>query len=133
MVRTTSSLKRSNDEGRFHLLHGIIHHRTKHTCGFTLKARGLTNIVIHECHDSVLCGHLSENRTIEGVKTCSWRPNWRKDVAEYFQTCDGCQKENMATGKKLGITIEIQEPKSPWEIVHMDWVKSLTSSRRQDF
>ncbi|MBW0553427.1 hypothetical protein O181_093142 [Austropuccinia psidii MF-1] len=27
--------------------------------------------------------------------------------------------------KKFGMTIQIQEPKSPWEIVHMDWVTAL--------
>ncbi|MBW0548068.1 hypothetical protein O181_087783 [Austropuccinia psidii MF-1] len=39
--------------------------------------------------------------------------------------CDRCQKENRATGKKFETMIQIQEQKSPWEIVHMDWVKAL--------
>ncbi|MBW0585526.1 hypothetical protein O181_125241 [Austropuccinia psidii MF-1] len=69
--------------------------------------------------------HKSEDRTLEGVKTCSWRPNWKKDVAEYCQTCDRCQKANTATGKKFGMMIQIQEPKSPWEILYMDWVTAL--------
>ncbi|MBW0490001.1 hypothetical protein O181_029716 [Austropuccinia psidii MF-1] len=30
-----------------------------------------------------------------------------------------------ATGKKFGMMIQIQEPKSTWEIVHMDWVTAL--------
>ncbi|MBW0532703.1 hypothetical protein O181_072418 [Austropuccinia psidii MF-1] len=41
------------------------------------------------------------------------------------KTCDRCQKANRATGKKFGMMIRIQEPKSPWEIVHMDWVTAL--------
>ncbi|MBW0550322.1 hypothetical protein O181_090037 [Austropuccinia psidii MF-1] len=44
------------------------------------------------------------------------------DVAECFQTCHRCQKANIATGTKFGMMIQIQEPKYPWEIVHMDWV-----------
>ncbi|MBW0552903.1 hypothetical protein O181_092618 [Austropuccinia psidii MF-1] len=28
-------------------------------------------------------------------------------------------------GKKFGMMIQIQEPKSPWEIVHIDWVTAL--------
>ncbi|MBW0522830.1 hypothetical protein O181_062545 [Austropuccinia psidii MF-1] len=88
--------KNAYDEGRFHLLDGILYHRTKHTY-----------------------------RTLEKVKKCSWWPNWKKDVAEYCQTCDRFQKANRATGKKFGIMIQIQEPKSPWEIPHMDWVKAL--------
>ncbi|MBW0502884.1 hypothetical protein O181_042599 [Austropuccinia psidii MF-1] len=91
----------------------------------TLTDRTLINTILHECHDSVASGNLSEDRTLERVKTCSWWPNRRKDVSEYCQTHDRCQKENKATEKKFGMMIQIQEPKSPWEIVHMDWVTDL--------
>ncbi|MBW0544373.1 hypothetical protein O181_084088 [Austropuccinia psidii MF-1] len=74
---------------------------------------------------SVAAGHLSEDRTLERVRNCSWWPNWKEDVAEYCQTCDICQKANRATGKKFGMIIQIQVPKFPWEIAHMDWVKAL--------
>ncbi|MBW0502872.1 hypothetical protein O181_042587 [Austropuccinia psidii MF-1] len=99
--------KKAYDEGKFHLLDGILYHRAKHTC------------VI------VAAVNLSEDRTLERVKTCSWWPNWKKDVSEYFQTCDRCHKANRATGKKFGMMIQIQEPKFPWEIVHKDWVTAL--------
>ncbi|MBW0468708.1 hypothetical protein O181_008423 [Austropuccinia psidii MF-1] len=49
----------------------------------------------------------------------------QKDVAEYFKTCDRCQKANKSTGKRLGNMIKIQEPRRPWEIFHMDWVTGL--------
>ncbi|MBW0558029.1 hypothetical protein O181_097744 [Austropuccinia psidii MF-1] len=117
--------KKAYDEGRFHLLDGILYHRTKHTCVMALTDRTLIDTILHECHDSVAAGHLSEDRTLERVKTCSWWPNWKKDVAEYCQTCDRCQKANRATGKKFGMMIQMQEPKSPWEIAHMDWVTAL--------
>ncbi|MBW0593533.1 hypothetical protein O181_133248 [Austropuccinia psidii MF-1] len=87
--------------------------------------RALINTILHKCHDSVAAGHLSEDRTLERVKTCSWWPNWKEVVAEYCQTCDRCQKANRATGKEFGMMIQIQEPKSPWEIVPMDWVTAL--------
>ncbi|MBW0585757.1 hypothetical protein O181_125472 [Austropuccinia psidii MF-1] len=50
---------------------------------------------------------------------------WQKDVSEYFQTCERCQKANKSTGKRLGNMIKIQEPSRPWEIFHMDWVTGL--------
>ncbi|MBW0538485.1 hypothetical protein O181_078200 [Austropuccinia psidii MF-1] len=117
--------KKAYDEGRFHLLDGILYHRTKHTCVMSLTDRTLIDTILHECHDSVAAGHLSEDRTLERVKTCPWWPNWKEYVAEYCQTCDRCQKANKATGKKFGIMIQIKEPKSPWEIAHMDWVTVL--------
>ncbi|MBW0560219.1 hypothetical protein O181_099934 [Austropuccinia psidii MF-1] len=93
----------------------------------------LINNILYECHDSVAAGHLSEDRTLERVKTCSWWPNWKKDVSEYCQTCDRCQKANRATGKKFGMMIQIQEPKSPWEIVHMDWVTALPAGGERSY
>ncbi|MBW0563591.1 hypothetical protein O181_103306 [Austropuccinia psidii MF-1] len=73
--------KKGYDEGRFHLLDGIPYHRTEHTCVMALTDGTLIKTILHECHDSVADGHLSEDRTLERVKTCSWWPNWKKDVA----------------------------------------------------
>ncbi|MBW0543818.1 hypothetical protein O181_083533 [Austropuccinia psidii MF-1] len=73
--------KHAYNEGRFHLLDGILYHRTKHTCVMALTDRALRNTILHECHDSVAAGHLSEDRTLERVKSCSWWPNRKKDVA----------------------------------------------------
>ncbi|MBW0566380.1 hypothetical protein O181_106095 [Austropuccinia psidii MF-1] len=117
--------KKSNDKGRFHLLDGIIYHRTKHTCVMKVVDRSSINLVLKECHDIPFSGHLSEERTRGKIKTFIWWPMWKKDVAEYCKTCDRCQKANESTGKRLGNLIKIQEPSRPWEIVHMDWVTGL--------
>ncbi|MBW0504768.1 hypothetical protein O181_044483 [Austropuccinia psidii MF-1] len=115
------------DEGRFHLLDEILLDRTKHTWVMALTDRTLIKTILHEFHDSVAAGNLSEGRTLERVKTCSWWRNWKKDVAEYFQTCERCQKANRVTSKKFRMMIQIQEQKYPWEIVHMHWVTALPS------
>ncbi|MBW0529878.1 hypothetical protein O181_069593 [Austropuccinia psidii MF-1] len=125
--------KKAYDEGRFPLLDGILYHRTKHTCVMALTDRTLINTILHECYDSVLAGHISKDRTLERVKTCSWWQNWNKDGAEYCQTCDRCQKANRATGKRFEMMIQIQEPKSPWEIFHMDWVTALPQGGDKSF
>ncbi|MBW0573863.1 hypothetical protein O181_113578 [Austropuccinia psidii MF-1] len=94
----------------------------------TLCSRLLINTILHECHDSIYSGHLSEDRTLEKVKNCAWWPSWRKETIEYCHTCDRCQKANRSTGKKFGLMIHIQEPKSLWEVVHMDWITALPPS-----
>ncbi|MBW0543754.1 hypothetical protein O181_083469 [Austropuccinia psidii MF-1] len=63
--------KNSYSEGRFHLFDGIIYHRTKPSCLMTLCSRFLINTILHECHDSIHSGHLSEDRTLEKVKNCA--------------------------------------------------------------
>ncbi|MBW0564039.1 hypothetical protein O181_103754 [Austropuccinia psidii MF-1] len=115
-------------EGRLQLFDGIIYHRTKHSCLITLCSRLIINTIIHECHDRIYSGHLSEVRTLEKVKNCAWWPSWRKENIEYCHTCDRWQKENRSTGKKFGLMIHIQEPKSLWEVVHMDWITALPPS-----
>ncbi|MBW0583465.1 hypothetical protein O181_123180 [Austropuccinia psidii MF-1] len=120
--------KNSYSEGRFHLFDGIIYHRTKPSCVMTLCSRLLINTILHEFHDSIYSGHLSEDRTLEKVKNCAWWSSWRKETIEYFYTCDRFQKANRSTGKKFGLMIHIQEQKSPWEVVHMDCVTALPPS-----
>ncbi|MBW0580342.1 hypothetical protein O181_120057 [Austropuccinia psidii MF-1] len=90
-----------------------------------LCSRMLINTILLECHDNIYSGHLSEDRTMERIKTCAWWPSWRKDVIEYCHSCDRCQKANKATGKRFGLMIHIQEPSTPWKVVHMDWVTAL--------
>ncbi|MBW0521033.1 hypothetical protein O181_060748 [Austropuccinia psidii MF-1] len=68
--------KKSYDEEIFHLLNRIFYHRTKQKKLMNLKDRVLISTILHECHDSVVSGHLSEDKTLERVKTCSWWPNW---------------------------------------------------------
>ncbi|MBW0538013.1 hypothetical protein O181_077728 [Austropuccinia psidii MF-1] len=125
--------KKSHDEGRFHLLDGMIYHRAKHTCVMTVVDRSSINLVLKECHDSPFSGHLSEDRTRENIKTCIWWPMWQKYVSEYFKTFDRCQKANKSTGKILGDMIKIQEPRRPWEIFHIDWVTGLSPGGDRSF
>ncbi|MBW0572062.1 hypothetical protein O181_111777 [Austropuccinia psidii MF-1] len=40
-------------------------------------------------------------------------------------------KANRSTGKKFGLMIHIKEPKSPWDVVHKDWVTALPPSGDQ--
>ncbi|MBW0547024.1 hypothetical protein O181_086739 [Austropuccinia psidii MF-1] len=108
--------KNAYDEGIFHLLDGIIYHRTKHTWVMTAVDRSLINLVLKECHESPLSGHLSEDRSSKTIKTCIWWPIWQKDVSEYCKTCERCQKPNKSISKRLVNLIKIQEPSRPWEM-----------------
>ncbi|MBW0508066.1 hypothetical protein O181_047781 [Austropuccinia psidii MF-1] len=87
-----------------------------------LCSLALINTIFLEFHDKTASGNLSEDRTIERIKTCAWWPYWRKDVIEYCQRFDRCQKANKSTGKIFGSMIHMQEPSTQWEVVHMDYV-----------
>ncbi|MBW0502109.1 hypothetical protein O181_041824 [Austropuccinia psidii MF-1] len=98
----------------------------------TLCSRLLINNILHECHDSSDSGHLLEGGTLEKVKNCAWWPSWRKETIEYCHTWNRFQKANRSTGKKFGLMIHIQ-PKSPWQVVHMDWVTELPPSGQKSY
>ncbi|MBW0547898.1 hypothetical protein O181_087613 [Austropuccinia psidii MF-1] len=112
--------KTSHDNGKFHLFDGISYHRPKHTFVMVLCGTMWINTILLEFHDKIYSGQLSEDRTIERIKTFAWCPSWRKDVIEYCQSCDRFQKENKGTGKRFGLMIHIQEPSNPWEVVHIN-------------
>ncbi|MBW0558923.1 hypothetical protein O181_098638 [Austropuccinia psidii MF-1] len=84
--------KTEYDEGRFHLIDGILNHRTKNTCVMALTDRTLINTILHGCHDSAAAGHISEDRTLEKVKTCSWWPNWRTMLQNTSKTVTDVEK-----------------------------------------
>ncbi|MBW0578502.1 hypothetical protein O181_118217 [Austropuccinia psidii MF-1] len=63
------------DNGSFHLFDGIIYHRYKHTWVMVICSRILINTILLECHDNIYSGNLSEDRTIERIKTCAWWPS----------------------------------------------------------
>ncbi|MBW0504161.1 hypothetical protein O181_043876 [Austropuccinia psidii MF-1] len=68
---------------------------------------------------------------MERIKTWAWWPSWRKDVIEYCHSFDRCQKANKTTGKRFGLMIHIQEPSTPWEVAHMNWVTALPPGGEQ--
>ncbi|MBW0510156.1 hypothetical protein O181_049871 [Austropuccinia psidii MF-1] len=103
--------KASSSEGRFNFFDGTIYHIRENSCVMTLGSRFLANTIIHECHDIIHSGHISEDRTLEKVKNCVLWKYWRKETIEYFHNCDRFQKENRSTGKELGLMIHIQELK----------------------
>ncbi|MBW0570783.1 hypothetical protein O181_110498 [Austropuccinia psidii MF-1] len=67
--------KTSYSNGRFHLFNGILYHRSKHTCVMVLCSRILINTILLEHHEETYSGYLSEDSTMETIKTCAWWPS----------------------------------------------------------
>ncbi|MBW0493958.1 hypothetical protein O181_033673 [Austropuccinia psidii MF-1] len=62
---------------------------------------------------------------MERTKKWAGWPSWRKDVIEYFHSCERFQMADKATSKIFGLILHIQGPGTPWEVVHMDWAAPL--------
>ncbi|MBW0552216.1 hypothetical protein O181_091931 [Austropuccinia psidii MF-1] len=116
---------KSYNEGIFHLLDGIIYHRTKPTYVMTVVDRSLINLVMKECHDSQFSGHLSKDRTREKSRHVFGGQCGRRMLQSIARPVTDVKKQTNTLAKSLGNMIKIQEPSRTWEIVHMDWVTGL--------
>ncbi|MBW0480486.1 hypothetical protein O181_020201 [Austropuccinia psidii MF-1] len=77
-------------------------------------------------------GHISEDRTKEGVASIAWWPQWEQGLCEYIKTCERFQKENRKNGKRYGLLQHIEEPKHPWQTINIDWVTGLVPGGNQN-
>ncbi|MBW0469250.1 hypothetical protein O181_008965 [Austropuccinia psidii MF-1] len=91
------------------------------------------SLMLQECHDCPYMGHMSEDRTRERVASIAWWPKWEQEFSEFINTCERCQKENKNYRKKYGLLQHIEETKSPWETINMDWVTGLVPGGKENF
>ncbi|MBW0501236.1 hypothetical protein O181_040951 [Austropuccinia psidii MF-1] len=78
-------------------------------------------------------GHMSEDRTKERVASTAWWPKWEQELSEYINTCERCQKANRKHGKKYGLLQHIEEPKTPWGTINMDWVTGFVPGGKENY
>ncbi|MBW0469925.1 hypothetical protein O181_009640 [Austropuccinia psidii MF-1] len=78
-------------------------------------------------------GHMSEDRTKEGVEITAWWTKWEQEFSEYINTCERFQKENRKNGKKYGLLKHMEEPKHPWETININWVTGLVPGEKESF
>lgn len=84
--------------------------------------------ILKLCHDDILAGHFSLDKTMARVQNTAWWLHYNKDVTEYVASCDPCQKGNRKTGKRYGLLQEIQHPTKPWEVINMDFITGLPAA-----
>ncbi|MBW0492257.1 hypothetical protein O181_031972, partial [Austropuccinia psidii MF-1] len=103
-----------------------------HSSALTIIDREHISLVLQECHDCPYMGYMSEERTKERVASTSWWPKWEKDLSEYINTFERCQKANRKHRKKYGLIQHIEEPKHPWETINMYWVTGLVPGVKEN-
>ncbi|MBW0573215.1 hypothetical protein O181_112930 [Austropuccinia psidii MF-1] len=76
---------------------------------------------------------MSENRTKDKVATTAWWPQWKAELSEYIKMFEIFQKENRKHGKNSGLLQNLEEPKHPWETIHMDCVTGIVLGGKENF
>ncbi|GFU99799.1 retrovirus-related Pol polyprotein from transposon 412 [Trichonephila clavipes] len=76
--------------------------------------------VMKLAHESVFGGHMGVKKTKERIKYNFFWPNMSGEIAEFVQTCKGCQlRKPEKIGDRSPIT-PIVRPELPFEIVNID-------------
>ncbi|GFW98866.1 transposon Ty3-I Gag-Pol polyprotein [Trichonephila clavipes] len=131
---TCDSLKTVREElklnkGNFLLIDGLIYHRDK------ILNEPVMQLVLPRCridkvmklaHESVFGGHMGVKKTKERIKYNFFWPNMSGEIAEFVQTCKGCQlRKPEKIGDRAPIT-PIVRPELPFEIVNIDVIGPIT-------
>jgi hypothetical protein len=89
--------------------------------------RSLVSDVVSLHHSSVYAAHPGRKRTLDLISLRSWWPGMCRDVKNYVNKCDTCQRRNRKREfrKPLG---EVSEPSQAFQIAHVDIVGPLPLS-----
>ncbi|MBW0480203.1 hypothetical protein O181_019918 [Austropuccinia psidii MF-1] len=115
------------------LIYELLHHRYKHKSALTVVDRDHISPVLQEGHDCPYMGHRSEYGTKERVQSTAWWPKWEKELSEYMNNCERCQKANRKHGKNYGLLQQMEEPNHPMETINMDWVTGPFPGGQENF
>ncbi|XP_071949117.1 uncharacterized protein [Antedon mediterranea] len=84
------------------------------------------NSVLKVSHDIPLAGHLGRKKTLDRIKQRFFWPGIRKDVTEYCNTCENCQKTSKYKTKlkapMIPMSVIVSEP---FRQIYMNIVGSL--------
>ena len=79
--------------------------------------------LLMENHDHPMSGHFGRDRTLDLLKRKWYWRGMAKDVEEYVQSCDKCQKTK--SGRSVLPALQPIVPSRPWSIVTLDFVGSF--------
>lgn len=85
--------------------------------------------VLHTAHDLPSAGHQGIKRTLEVLQRDYFWPKMRRDVQDYVQTCETCQKIKPDNRPVQGLLQPLPIPNRPWVDISMDLITRLPRTR----
>jgi hypothetical protein len=93
-------------------------------------AYDLRKTLMREAHDAKYSGHLGFKKTYDLLHRHYWWPGMRKDVQNYVQTCESCQRNKSNTHAPAGPLQPLPVPDRRWASVSMDLITDLPPTPR---
>jgi hypothetical protein len=81
--------------------------------------------VIAQHHGPPYSGHWGVRKTAESLLRFYWWPGLAKEVKQFVQVCDACQRNKSSTTKPSGLLQPLPIPEGKWESIGMDFIVGL--------
>lgn len=113
----------------FEVQNGILYFKHRIWIGHNklLQQKILANL-----HTAAVGGHSGILVTYQRVKQLFSWPGMRKDVQEFVQHCDICQRAKSEHVKYPGLLQPLEVPSQSWQVITMDFIEGLPKSASFD-
>lgn len=91
---------------------------------------GLQQTILYEKHCLPIAGHLGVNKTYDTIKKEFYWPTLEKDVQQYIQSCDQCQRNKPTNKKPSGLLQPLTIPTKPWQSISIDLIVQLPITKQ---
>jgi len=88
--------------------------------------------IIRLHHDTPIAGHGGQWKMVELITRNYWWPGVMKEVKQYVEGCDQCQKIKNRTEIPAGKLRPNQVPERPWQHISVDFITKLPVSKGHD-
>ena len=88
----------------------------------------LISVILHDCHDSLLGGHLGVDKTLSYAQRYYYWPQMDKDVRRYVESCQLCQECKPQNVCSAGLLQPLPVPDKRWDSMSMDIITHLPVS-----
>jgi len=88
--------------------------------------------IIRLHHDTLLGGHRGQWKTVELVTRKFWWPGVTKEVKQYVEGCDFCQRNKNYTEQLAGKLMPNSIPEKPWSHISADFITKLLLAQEYD-
>ena len=115
----------SKNKGHMFVENGILYHCDE-VCRHKVKQlcvpHGRRMQAMHLVHDSVLAGHLRNQKTSERIRLNFFWPNMKHDILSYTSSCQPCQLRTRAKRTDRVPMTPIVRPTVPFIVCHADFI-----------
>jgi hypothetical protein len=88
--------------------------------------------IMKEHHDAPIAGHPGRHRMHESIARTFWWPTIRRDIREYVDGCQTCQKTRPSNRPRPTSLQPSEIPQKPWQRISVDLIGPLPRSKDSD-